>query len=672
MSYIKNAVLGVLAIALMAGVGAPVARAQTNADMQAQIAALLAQVQALTAQLNANAAPSNFTFTRNLTVGSTGNDVMALQQFLNTHGCTVSLSGAGSVGLESAYFGAKSKAAVACWQAAHNISPAVGYFGPITRAAVNAANVPVIVILPPVIVPPVILPPVTPGLSGGAGSVNDYSLVSSLSNEEVGEDANDVKIAGLEVEADDGSDLQFTALRLVFDEGTGATHDFEDYADEVSIWLGTDEIARVDATDFNDNNSWSKTVSLDSDAIIRAGDTGTFYVAVSGVNNLDTADIGDVWDVDFESARFRDAQGATISENPNVAATSFSFETFAASADTNFKITNGLDSVNDAHVINVASSSDDTSNVSILSFNVEIEGNSDVLLDAMPVTITVATTTNSGQAANVDQFISGLTLWMDGEEVGSVNLSTDCLTDTVTTPCVDSGYVEDYLFDNLDLTLSGGSDYDFLVKADIRSTSDAGVADSDTIFASFGESETDLASFSAEDESGEDLADTDTNGSVSSDASEVRDVGIMVTLVSVDADVNAGDPNASTSDSGTFLITFDVTSFDGDAWIDATAPTVSGGTTESDIDVTGTGTVLSSITSPSGATNPAGGADAFQVVEDTTERFAITTNVLATASGFFNVALADLLYALTDLDGDIQYTFNLDAFKTGNIFLNDY
>ena len=416
MTYVKNALLGVLSASMVLSMAfAPAASAQTSADMQAQIAALLAQVQALTAQLNAGTSAS-VTFTRNLTVGSTGADVLALQQWLNKNGCPIAATGAGSVGMESTYFGAKTKAAVACWQAAHNISPAAGYFGPTTRAAVNA----MVVVTPPVVTPTT---PTTPtGLSGGAGSIDTYSLASGLSNEEVGEAANDVKVAVLEVENSDDSDVQFTALRLVFNEGTGATSDFEDYADEVAIWLGSNEVARVDGSEFTDDNDWTKTISLDTDAIIRSGDTGTFYVTVSGANNLDTGDVTDEWTLDFTSARFRDAQGATISEDPTVGLTTFSFESFAASADTTLKITNGLDSVNDAHVINV-DANDDTNDVAILSFNVEIEGDSDVLLDALTVTTTVT------GASNVDDMLTGLSLWMDGEEVGSANIATDCVVD---------------------------------------------------------------------------------------------------------------------------------------------------------------------------------------------------------------------------------------------------
>ncbi len=78
------------------------------------------------------------TFARSLTVGSTGNDVKELQKFLNSKGYTVASSGPGSVGSESTYFGPATRAALAKYQAANGISPAVGYFGPVTMKSVNA------------------------------------------------------------------------------------------------------------------------------------------------------------------------------------------------------------------------------------------------------------------------------------------------------------------------------------------------------------------------------------------------------------------------------------------------------------------------------------------------------------------------------------------------------
>ncbi|HUY69822.1 MAG TPA: peptidoglycan-binding domain-containing protein, partial [Candidatus Tyrphobacter sp.] len=57
-----------------------------------------------------------------------------LQQYLNASGDTVAKTGAGSSGNETTYFGPATKAAVAKWQAANGVTPAIGYFGPISRA----------------------------------------------------------------------------------------------------------------------------------------------------------------------------------------------------------------------------------------------------------------------------------------------------------------------------------------------------------------------------------------------------------------------------------------------------------------------------------------------------------------------------------------------------------
>ncbi len=82
---------------------------------------------------------STLTLSRNLSLGMSGDDVRALQVFLNAKGYTVALSGAGSVGLESTYFGPATRAAVIKYQLAKNISPAIGYVGSITRASLAAS-----------------------------------------------------------------------------------------------------------------------------------------------------------------------------------------------------------------------------------------------------------------------------------------------------------------------------------------------------------------------------------------------------------------------------------------------------------------------------------------------------------------------------------------------------
>lgn len=114
------------------------ASAATVDDLQAQISALLAQITALQLQLSGaqGSTTASYNFTRDLTMGSKGDDVKALQQFLNSKGYAVASTGAGSAGNETTTFGSLTKAALAKYQAAVGISPTAGYFGTKTRAYV--------------------------------------------------------------------------------------------------------------------------------------------------------------------------------------------------------------------------------------------------------------------------------------------------------------------------------------------------------------------------------------------------------------------------------------------------------------------------------------------------------------------------------------------------------
>jgi len=80
------------------------------------------------------------TFNRNLTAGSTGNDVRDLQRFLNQNGFIVSVSGPGSSENETTYFGELTRDALSKFQQANNIHPPQGYFGPITRSFIQSGN----------------------------------------------------------------------------------------------------------------------------------------------------------------------------------------------------------------------------------------------------------------------------------------------------------------------------------------------------------------------------------------------------------------------------------------------------------------------------------------------------------------------------------------------------
>lgn len=80
-------------------------------------------------------ASSTATIIRDLYQSISGEDVRTLQQLLNDNGYTVASTGSGSPENETTYFGPATESAVIKFQIAHGISPAVGYVGPLTRAA---------------------------------------------------------------------------------------------------------------------------------------------------------------------------------------------------------------------------------------------------------------------------------------------------------------------------------------------------------------------------------------------------------------------------------------------------------------------------------------------------------------------------------------------------------
>lgn len=85
------------------------------------------------------ASSASHVFASDLSIGSSlGSEVKALQQFLNSHGYSVAASGPGSSGKETSKFGPATKAALIKYQKAKGITPASGYFGAKTRAAINA------------------------------------------------------------------------------------------------------------------------------------------------------------------------------------------------------------------------------------------------------------------------------------------------------------------------------------------------------------------------------------------------------------------------------------------------------------------------------------------------------------------------------------------------------
>lgn len=637
-----------VAVAMAVSLVAPAAQAQTAAELQAMIDSLLAQIASLQAQMGQGGSSSSCTSVpAPLTVGSQGANVTALQNFLISQGQSIP---AGATG----YFGSQTQAALAGWQAANGVSPAVGYYGPITKAAIDAkcasmgnnnggstggSN----------------------DLDGGAGSISDADYLSGLNNEEVGEDQEDVEVAGLEIEADDGSDIELTAVNLNFSPGN-AVSDFDKHADEVSIWVDGEEVARVDADEFEDDDNYDKTISLDNGGIIRAGDTGELVVAVSGISNLDSSDAGKTWTVEFESVRFRDAQGASVTDtstgdiNDGTGRT-FSFENFATAADLELKVTKGDDDINDARSISVSSTTD-TDNVEILSFEIEIEGNSDVNIDDLAVDFATSTGDLLSDLINTAELV------VDGDVIGSESINNGHNDDGVV------------VFDNLDWDIDAGDTVEVIVRVDMNELNTGTFGAGATLSASV---DPDNANWDVEDENGDDLGAGDKTGSATSEAHAFYGDGIQVSLNDTSVSEVAGDSNDD--DYVTLTIKFDVTAYGSDIYVDKTvseAGTTTAGTAFG-VDLSDNeGTYINAASTTYALSSSVGSAGAYgyEVEEGETETFTLTVTVQNAATSTFDgkyvrSVLTGIGFNTTDsATGQTTYTSRLtDDFKTDYGFI---
>ena len=502
-------------------------------------------------------------------------------------------------------------------------------------------------------------------LEGGAGDIT-VSALSTYGNEEVGEGDEDVPVLAFEVEADDSSDVELTSVKVELAQQNGADSlDLTDYASDVSVWMDGDEVGRADADEFSENSDvYTKSISLDG-AIVRAGDTNKFSVAISALSNLDSGDIdSDDFSVGVSSIRFEDGDGVSTTESltldiednviDDTLEEAFDFASFATASNVELKVAlnNDDDSINLAHVVDI-DDTDDTDEVEILSFTIEADGDSDLNIQEIPATIT--TTGETDEAV----LVSNAQLWLDGESIAN---------DTVPT----GGAV---VFEDLDVDINAGDMAEFKITVDIQDTT--GAADNgDTVQASVTTGNAD--DIVAEDESGERVVDADASGSAVGEASAVYDAGIMVEFVSASAEKTFVADATTEDDQGTFKITFDVTAFDGDMRIDnssevADANAAGQGVEFSEVDTAGT-PVLGSDILESSTVDSEDTANTFEVDEDTTRRFTLTVLYSADSTptdGSVYVKVDGINWGTaTDDTNANYYEFDLGDYKTDYLFLN--
>ncbi len=463
------------------------------------------------------ASSADAAFMTNLTVGSTGADVTALQTFLIGKGYSIP---AGATG----YFGSQTQAATAAFQAANGIAPAVGYFGPITRAKVDSMMT---------------SGGSTGGSTGGSSSSSDeegyldtFERMSSLSAEEVGEGEEDVEVLGVQFEAKDADQkIERVTVNIDNPTDTSNTKKLNKIVTEVALFLDGEELDRMDVKDGSyDRNAGTSSNGLYTfrftglDGVVKEGDEGELTVAVTGVDNIDTASNQDGFDIYIPANGIRAVSPNGVDDTYDSSAheTTFTVETFASAANLEMKVNKTSDSP-DEQVVIVDSEGDQ---IELLQFTILADG-SDLEVFDIPINLF---STN----ANIDDIINNLTIEWDGGDK-TENVTANVLTDQV-------------VFDDLGISIDEGDKVEFTVFGD-SATSSLAAAQGVTLAAS-----TTVDSIDAEDATGETVADGDASGSATGDTQHLFTIAPVIEVLSVDIDQIDNGQNPAESANTTIKV----------------------------------------------------------------------------------------------------------------------
>lgn len=647
---------------------------------------------------NVSKADAAYVHTVTLKQGSSGSQVMMLQQTLNMTACKVSTSGAGSPGSETSYFGSKTKAAVMCFQASNSLS-ADGVVGPMTGAALagvmgggsglpagcsstsgfstvngqpcNSGSSSVPGCMPGYMYSPTTGQSCSGGssnggaLSGSFGSISDVSKLSQYNDEEVGEGEDDVKVVGFETEASNDGDIRLISMKVSFDPtgNTGSKH-LDDYISGVKVWMGDTEIGSADVDNFtkNSDDTYSRTIQLDSSAIIRGDHTEKIYITVDAVNNLDSGDISgsnDSWTVGINNIRYEDGSGVVTTDSgttgdlgtstltvtsAGTGGVAMNFVDFATAADTELKISKDSDSPEAGIVI--VDDSNETEGIVLLSGKLKLSGDSDINIDEIPVTFTV------GGGDVLSDIASNVTLVLDGEEYNeNAATAAGAAAGTIT-------------FDNLDFDMSAGDTVDYEVRIDVYGTDDFNTGS--TVTASI--TSDNRSAFDVENEEGDQVADSDKTGTAIGEAQEFRSEGISVELVSTSESVN------SDATLGNYSIKFKVTAIGDDAYVGTQAGDGSTGRYVYSFEEASAGATTSgysaAITNSGGngnSTSTTSGGN-WKINEGTSATFTLQVfgQGASLSAGAWRAALTGIKWDNSDADAVLgnTYTSNMDDFHT--------
>lgn len=513
----RIAKIGALTVGMtfVLGLVASPAAAQTMAELQAQITALMAQL----AALQGSSAPS-MTFTQNLTLGSTGSEVTALQQALVAGG-HLSMP----AGVAYGYFGALTKAAVAKWQAANGVSPAVGYWGPISRARYVA------------MAPSAPGTPSTPGTGittpGVEGSITVSKNPSPAGGTKVYEAGSKVDVLGLKLEAK-LSDVKVERVKIQLSAGTSGNSDQQFYtkiADRMYVMDGSTVLASVDlnsSTVVKESSSYYITITGFS-FVVPKDSIKVLTIAVDPQPSWDSTYDNDSWTLTVPANGVRAVDGAGINQYGPSSTFNNSFTSAADVVDSaGLSVSLNANSPKVSQVIADQGSGDNEYDGLVLAM-----ADFRATKDQVKVTDLIVNITRGGgnnvATATTAYIYDGSTL------VGSATVAGTSATAMTAT------------FSDIDWIIPADTTKTLTVKVDIDSAALA----ADTFLAGVGNVTAVATAVTSENSAGSSITET---GSATGRTITIRNVGPEISLVSKSI-VTAGAPQTSSSPNSTSTLT---------------------------------------------------------------------------------------------------------------------
>jgi len=507
------------------------------------------------------------------------------------------------------------------------VTPAVGYFGNLTRGAIASSCTTTVV-------------DNSGSNDSDNGSSNSSTLGSgeaSLESFELNDDEDEVAegdsevVAVIEFDVEDG-DARIERLDLSFDSSsiTSSGEDEPwDAFDEVRLLVDGDEIASADVTDEDD---W-----LDEDGpvytfrfsgldyTVMEGDMAEIEVEITANDHVDDAGTNAEWEIFVDSDDVRAIDGEGINQYTGNSSETVTFEIVSEGEGDDLDLESSDDEIDEDTII---LDTDDQTEAPIFAFVLSADdSDNDIEINEIEINIEISSATGSIEDIAKDFWIE-----IDGEKIDAENYNDDNSTTTLT-------------FDvDGDVTIKDGDEVEVVLYVDFKEMESDSDYQGVTIVAT-------VDGADVEAEGRDEIKTSDVDGSAEGEEQTLRSQGIDVEVVSVDADSTGTDDTI-----GKFSFEVDISAIGETAWVELSAVR---GTTTDDFgfevlildgnnSVITTGTTTFSFDSDRSPSN----SDRVRVADKQTEGFEITVFFEAETAGTYKALLHSVNFNDNDNDGD--------------------